>query len=139
MADPNDKGFSLPTPTDTGPASAPADSGAGQLQNIQQQTAEGATDTSSRDLLIAGGALLVLAIAFFFAKNSYANMLVGSKVPPRKANAGGWWLYILLLSLAAGGILAAVNHVRFLSLAYAIPLSVIAVVSLILTLISSRR
>jgi hypothetical protein len=141
MADQNDKGFALPTPSDSAPASAPApaDSATAQVQSSLQQVVQGTANSSSRDLLIAGGAIMVFAIAFFFAKNFYANLLVGSKVPPRKANAAGWWLFILLLSLATVGILAAVNHARLLTLFYVLPLCLVAAVSLILMLVSSRR
>lgn len=144
MADQNDKGYApLPPPQDSTPA--PADSGAVQsAATVQspatvQSLAQTEVVTGSRDLLIVGGVLLVFVIAFFFAKNAYANMLVGSRVPPRKANAAGWWLYILLLSLVTGCSLAAVNHVAFLKLIYVLPLAAVAVVSLILTVVSSRR
>ena len=56
----------------------------------------GSAGPSSRDMLIGGAVLLVLMVAFFFAKNAYANLLVGKRVQPRSANAAGWWLWVFL-------------------------------------------
>ncbi len=43
-------------------------------------------ETGSRDLMIAGGIIVVLLIAFFFAKRGFSN----------KASMAGWWLFICL-------------------------------------------
>jgi hypothetical protein len=134
-------GFKLPMPETRGsgaggvspssPASPPAGS------TVVPPTVE--VDTSARDMAIAGGILLVLVIAFVFAKTAYANALVGKKVAPRSANAAGWWLFILLTSLATVTVLGFVNQARFLSLIFVAPLGVVALVSLVLMLLSSRR
>lgn len=134
---PKDSGFVLPTPTD--PQAAPATPSTA-LQPTSPVTLNlGHSDTSSRDLLIGGGILLVLLIAFFFARGSYANMLVRKRVPPGKANAAGWWLFIFLSSLSTGVILAAVNPVKFLAPLTIAPLGGVAVIALILMLLSGRR
>lgn len=138
-------GFTLPAPV-TAPASAPpaadataAASATGTTEPAPAFDAAGTTDTSSRDTLIGGVVLLLLFIAFFFAKNAYANGLVAKRVPPNKANASGWWLFIFLASLATGVVLAAVNAHKFLAPLFMAPLVLVGLVALLLTFTSSRR
>lgn len=95
-------------------------------------------ETGSRDLMIAGGIILVLLIAFFFAKRGFTNSLVKKRVSPGKAGIAGWWLFIFLASVAIGAVLAAVNPAKFLSLLILGPLGVVALVSAILAFTSSR-
>ena len=96
-------------------------------------------DTSSRDALIGGGVLLVLFIAFFFAKNAYANTLVAKRIQPGKANAAGWWLFIFLASLSTGVVLAAINAPKFMAPLIIGPLTLIGLIALVLMLLSSRK
>ncbi|KAB0331186.1 hypothetical protein LSO07_05385 [Janthinobacterium sp. PLB04] len=140
-------GFTLPAPV-TAPASAPpaTDAPAASAATTTATTepapafdAAGTTDTSSRDTLVGGVVLLLLFIAFFFAKNAYANGLVAKRVPPNKANASGWWLFIFLASLATGVVLAAVNAHKFLAPLFMGPLVLVGLVALLLTFTSSRR
>ncbi|MGK5018479.1 hypothetical protein [Janthinobacterium sp. 61] len=141
-------GFTLPVPV-TAPASVPpaADASAASAASGTTATTEAApaldpastTDTSSRDTLVGGVVLLLLFIAFFFAKNAYANGLVAKRVPPNKANASGWWLFIFLASLATGVVLAAVNAHKFLAPLFMGPLVLVGLVALLLTFTSSRR
>ncbi len=143
-------GFTLPVPAPvTAPASAPpaADAPGSAAPAATTATTEPAlaldpastTDTSSRDTLVGGVVLLLLFIAFFFAKNAYANGLVAKRVPPNKANASGWWLFIFLASLATGVVLAAVNAHKFLAPLFMGPLVLVGLVALLLTFTSSRR
>ena len=139
-------GFTLPAPV-TAPASAPPAADASAAASATTATTEPApaldpastTDTSSRDTLVGGVVLLLLFIAFFFAKNAYANGLVAKRVPPNKANASGWWLFIFLASLATGIVLAAVNAHKFLAPLFMGPLVLVGLVALLLTFTSSRR
>ena len=139
-------GFTLPAPV-TAPASAPPAADASAAASATTGTTEpapafdaaGTTDTSSRDTLIGGVVLLLLFVAFFFAKNAYANGLVAKRVPPNKANASGWWLFIFLASLATGVVLAAVNAHKFLAPLFMGPLVLVGLVALLLTFTSSRR
>ncbi|MDN2674496.1 MULTISPECIES: hypothetical protein [unclassified Janthinobacterium] len=139
-------GFTLPAPV-TAPASAPPAADAAAAASAATATTEaapafdaaGTTDTSSRDTLVGGVVLLLLFIAFFFAKNAYANGLVAKRVPPNKANASGWWLFIFLASLATGVVLAAVNAHKFLAPLFMGPLVLVGLVALLLTFTSSRR
>ncbi|MCC7700234.1 hypothetical protein [Janthinobacterium sp. EB271-G4-7A] len=135
-------GFTLPVPASAPPAAdAPAASAAttATTEPAPAFDAAGTTDTSSRDTLVGGVVLLLLFIAFFFAKNAYANGLVAKRVPPNKANASGWWLFIFLASLATGVVLAAVNAHKFLAPLFMGPLVLVGLVALLLTFTSSRR
>ena len=140
-------GFTLPAPVSAPASAPPAADAAGASASATTATTEPApaldpastTDTSSRDTLVGGVVLLLLFIAFFFAKNAYANGLVAKRVPPNKANASGWWLFIFLASLATGVVLAAVNAYKFLAPLFMGPLVLVGLVALLLTFTSSRR
>lgn len=93
---------------------------------------------SSRDMLIGGAVLLVLMVAFFFAKNAYATMLVGKRVQPRSANAAGWWLWIFLTLLTGGVVLAVVNQSILMTPFIVGPLALGAIIALVLMLVSGR-
>lgn len=131
-------GFVLPAPgsspaqTSTATVATP---GAEPAPNLQITIA----DTSSRDLLIGGAILLVLFVAFFFAKNAYANTLVGKRVSPTKANAAGWWLFVFLASLATGVVLSAINATMFLKPLILGPIAAIGILALVLMLLSGRK
>ena len=128
-------GFKLPIP---GGANAPGQAEPSAKANVAFPQL-GDTDTSNRDMAIAGGILLVLVIAFFFAKNAYANALVAKKVAPRSANAAGWWLFILLTCMSVAGVLGFTNQAKFLTPYFMGPLGLVSLVSLVLMLISGRR
>ena len=136
-------GFALPNPdaAKTTPPADPAATGAANTTDTvgQVPVLAGAADTSSRDLLVGGGILLVLFIAFFFAKNAYANTLVVKRVPPNKANAAGWWLFIFLASLSTGVVLAAVNSAKFLAPLIIGPIIAVGLLALVLTFVSGRK
>ncbi len=136
-------GFTLPPPASTPPDAdapgAPASAATATTEAAPAFDAAATTDTSSRDTLVGGVVLLLLFIAFFFAKNAYANGLVAKRVPPNKANASGWWLFIFLASLATGVVLAAVNAHKFLAPLFMGPLVLVGLVALLLTFTSSRR
>ena len=99
----------------------------------------GSAGPSSRDMLIGGAVLLVLMVAFFFAKNAYANVLVGKRVEPRSANAAGWWLWVFLSLLSVGVVLAVVSRSTLMTPFIVGPLALGAVVALILMVMSGRR
>ncbi len=139
-------GFALPAPVETNPASpaAPATDTAapaatttveGQMAGLPAE----AVNTGSRDMMIGGAVLLVLFIAFFFAKNAYANGLVAKRVPPAKANAAGWWMFIFMASLATAVVLAVVNSAKFVAPMFLGPLGAVAIVALVLMILSGRK
>lgn len=142
----NNSGFALPAPVEGGNAQAPA-AGAPAMVNTSTEVSQpaslnelgGTADTGSRDLLIGGGILLVLFIGFFFARNAYANTLVGKRVPPNKANASAWWLFVFLSSLATGVVLSAVNAAKFLTPLIMGPVALVGLVALVLMLVSGRK
>ena len=86
---------------------------------------------SSRDTLIASGALLLLAVVFFVIKNTYANWRVKERVSPSRANASGWFLFLGLMSVAVIGTLAVLNSSRFMAPMYWGPLAVLAAISMV--------
>lgn len=133
-------GFTIPAPAD-GAASASAGASATSVTATTETTnlTTVSADTSSRDLLIGGGILLVLFIAFFFAKNAYANTLVVKRVPPNKANAAGWWLFIFLAGLSTGVVLAAVNAAKFMAPLIIGPIAVVSLLALVLSFTAGRK
>jgi hypothetical protein len=140
QTDKDNSGFKLPEPTEGAtPPPPPPVTGTetGMPSVLAGLTVK--SDTSSRDLLIGGGILLVLFVAFVFAKGAYANSLVGKRVPPNKANVAGWWLFIFLACVSTGVVLAAVNASKFMTLLIMGPLGVVAVVALVLMLVSGRN
>ena len=134
-------GFSLPAPvTESGGSSStvpvtvivpPGETLSGTYTVV--------SETPSRDMLIGGAVLLVLLVAFFFAKNAYANSLVAKRVSPNGANAAGWWMFILLGALGTAAVLVAVNAARFMSPLILGPLALVAVLALVLMLTSGRK
>lgn len=142
--DNKDTGFALPAPDAGKTPPAATEHPATPATTADTTTTEmpvlaGAADTSSRDLLVGGGILLVLFIAFFFARGAYANALVVKRVPPNKANAAGWWLFVFLASISTGVVLAAVNAAKFMAPLIIGPILAVALLALVLTFVSGRR
>lgn len=134
----NNSGFALPAPTDSAAAPA-ADAGTQTSSGVVVNLGTPGVDTSSRDLLIGGGILLVLLVAFFFAKNAYANTLVAKRVPPNKANSAAWWLFVFLASVSTGVVLSAVSASRFMTPLVLGPLAAVGLVALVLALVTGRK
>lgn len=137
-----DSGFSLPAPTDAASAAAAPTTTATVILPPGEKfegTYTVVSDTSSRDLLVGGGILLVLFVAFFFGKNAYANTLVAKRVPPNKANAAGWWLFVFLASLATGVVLSAINTAKFMTPLILGPVVAVGLVALVLMFVSGRK
>ena len=137
----SNSGFTLPTPSE-GSDAVPTTTTATVILPPGQKfegTYTVVSDTSSRDLLIGGGVLLVLFIAFFFARGAYANSLVGRRIPPNKANAAGWWLFIFMASLSTGLVLSAVNASQFFTPVIMAPVAAVALLALVLMLATGRK
>lgn len=138
--DNNSSGFALPAPSENAPTAldAPAvtttSTEVPSLASINLRE-----DTSSRDLMVGGAIILVLLVAFFFAKNAYANTLVAKRVPPNKANTAGWWLFIGLAGIAIGVVLAAVSSSRFMTPFVLGPLGGVGLLGLILAVVTGRK
>lgn len=117
---------------------APSDS-----QNAQTSTSTGMPPikiggtTSTKEMVIACGAVLVAALIFFFIKNAVSKMLVSSyRKSPRSADMAGWALYCVLLLASITAVLAVLDSSRFMSLAYLIPLGVAMLISLVMFVVS---
>lgn len=134
-------GFALPAPTEANQLvqAAPASEAVTQAPGNLALNVVPAVDTSSRDLMIGGAILLVLLVAFFFAKNAYANTLVAKRVPPSKANAASWWLFIFLASVSTGVVLSAVSAAKFMTPLVLGPLAGVGLVALVLALLTGRK
>lgn len=141
-----DPGFKLPG-ANSGPAEAgakpadPSSSRTAHAASVEVVPLEGApvTDTSSRDLTIGGGVLVVLMMVFFFARNAFVQHLVVRRVTPSSAGSAGWLLFVGLSFLSAAAVLAMINAGKFLSLAITGPLLVVGIVSLIGAAMVGRR
>ena len=143
MAEPTqNKGFTLPMPAPAkGQPAVPMTSPmVSQPIGITPTIANTEIDGSQpRDYAIAGGVLLVLLIAFFFAKRAYANHLAGKRVSSGAANASGWWLFIFLTGLAIAAALSILSPVKFLTPMFMGPLLAICIAALILMFVTGRR
>lgn len=92
---------------------------------------------STKEMVIASGALVIAAIIFFIIKNFVSKMLVSSqKKSPRTADMAGWSLFCVLLFASIAAILSILDSTRFLSLPYLIPISLAIVTSLIMFLVA---
>lgn len=88
--------------------------------------------TSTKEMVIAFGAVLVAAIIFFIVKNFVSKMLVSShRKSPRSADMAGWSLFCVLLLATFAAVLGILNSTRFLSLPYLIPIGLAMFASLI--------
>jgi hypothetical protein len=89
--------------------------------------------TSTKEMVIAFGAVLIAAIIFFIVKNFVSKMLVSIyKKSPRSADMAGWSLFCVLLLAAITAALAILDATRFLSLPYLIPIGLAMLTSLIM-------
>ncbi len=98
--------------------------------------------TSTKEMVIAFGAVLVAAIIFFLIKNYVSKMLVASyKKSPRSSDTAGWSLFCVLLLAAVVAALAILDSAKFLSFLYLVPIGLAMLTSLImfvLALLSKR-
>ncbi len=140
--DNNSSGFALPAPSGNAPTALDAPAVTTTTTSTEAPSLESINlveDTSSRDLMVGGAIILVLLVAFFFAKNAYANTLVAKRVPPNKANTAGWWLFIGLAGIAIGVVLAAVSSSRFMTPFVLGPLGGVGLLGLILAVVTGRK
>jgi hypothetical protein len=94
---------------------------------------------SSKDMMIGGGSLLVLAIIFFFIRNAFVNYLVGSlKRSPNNAGLAAWGLFGGLLFGSAIGCIAIISK-SFLTIFYIAPLAVLSLICFVLCLVVASK
>lgn len=97
------------------------------------------TGPSNKEVMIGTGALLVLALLFFFIRNAYVNYLVASmKRSPNNAGLAGWGLFGFLLFASAIGCLTLVSK-SLLTLMAIIPLASISLICLALGIVISSK
>jgi len=96
-------------------------------------------DTSARDMTIAGAAIVVLLVIYFFVRNAYVHHLVVRRVSPSSAGSAGWLLFVGLSFLSVAAVLAVVNASKYLTLAVTGPLVAVGLVTLIAALFVGRR
>ncbi len=122
-------------------ASAHGNASMGANASTGTSTIDGApqTDTSTRDLTLAGGIFLVLLLAFFFARGAYVNHLVSRRVAPGSAGNAGWLLFIGLAFLSGAIVLALINAEKYLSLWVTGPLVLVGLGSLLGAVLTGRR
>lgn len=99
-------------------------------------------EINSKEIVIALGVLLAVAIICFFLKNYLSKMLVASfKKSPRTAEMAGWSLFSILTLAAFVTILGILNATKFMTLPYLIPIClamIAAIISFIIALLSKR-
>lgn len=89
--------------------------------------------TSTKEMVIAFGGILVAAIIFFIIKNFVSKMLVSSqRKSPRSADMAGWSLFSFLLLAAIAAALSILDSTKFITLPYLIPIGLAILVSLIM-------
>lgn len=94
---------------------------------------------SSKDMMIGGGSLLVLAIIFFLIRNAFANYLVGSlKRSPNNAGIAGWGLFGGLIFGSAIGSIALISK-SFLTIFYIAPLAVLSLICFVLCIVVASK
>lgn len=96
-------------------------------------------DTSARDMTIAGAAIVVLLVIYFFVRNAYVHHLVVRRVSPSAAGSAGWLMFVGLSFLSAAAVLAIVNASKYLALAITGPLVAVGVLTLVAALLVGRR
>ena len=127
-----EKGFTIPQPEQSQPLNT-------QALSEQPAPGFGSDVPEPRDYAITVGILLVLLIAFFFAKNAYSNHLARKRLAPGAANAAGWWLFIFFTGLSTAVALSILSPSKFMTPIFMAPLLLISLVALVLMFITGRR
>lgn len=92
---------------------------------------------STKEMAIAGGALLLLAIVFWIIKSYLSRMLVANfKKSPRAAEMAGWSFFGVLFFAAIAAAMGILDSTKLFSLPYLIPIGLAMTVSLLVFLIS---
>ena len=99
-------------------------------------------EITTKELLIALGAVLAAVIIFFIVKNYLSRMLVANfRKSPRSADMAAWFLFLILLFATIAAVIGILDSTRLLSLPYLVPLGVVILVSIIMFVValSSKR
>jgi fatty acid desaturase len=95
---------------------------------------------SSKDVMIGAGALLVLAIVFFFVRNAFVHWLIGPsmKRSPNSAGMAGWGLFGGLFFGAALGCAAIISK-SFMTMPLIIALLILSTICFVITLVVALK
>lgn len=92
---------------------------------------------STKEMVIAIGAVLLAAIVFYIIKNFLSKMLVSRQLKsPLLADLAGWSLFCVLLLAAIAAALAILDSTKFLTLPYLIPIGLVMLVLLVVFFIA---
>lgn len=122
------------------PASPPSTAGAG-VETIIPLAAEvvDAVTITSKEIAIAAGVMLLLAVIFFFARQFFVDWLVGAKKKsPNSADMAGWGLFGFLIFGSAIPVLAFTSG-ALLRILFIAPLGGLALASLVLCVVAARK
>ncbi len=113
--------------------------GSSQIQQIPTGP-EIVVGPTSKDIMIGGGALLVLAIVFFFIRISFVNYLTGSsmKRSPNNAGMAGWGLFGGLFFGGAIGCTALVSK-TYMTMPLIIALSVLSLICFVIAFVVASK
>jgi hypothetical protein len=108
----------------------------------RQEVASGPDELgpTSKDMMIGAGALLVLAILFFFIRISFVNYLIGPsmKRSPNNAGMAGWGLFGGLFFGSALGCAALVSK-TYLTMPLIIALSVLSLICFVIAIVVAAK
>lgn len=95
---------------------------------------------TSKDIMMGGGALLVITIVFFFIRMSFVNYLTGSsmKRSPNSAGMAGWALFGGLFFGGALGCAALISK-TYMTLPLIIGLSVLSLICFVIALVVASK
>lgn len=125
----------LPPITSSPDAPKPANS---QVQVLD--TPETLVGPTSKDMMIGGGALLVLTIVFFFIRMSFVSYLIGPsmKRSPNNAGLAGWGLFGGLFFGSALGCAALISK-TYMTLPLIIVLTVLSLICFVISLVVASK
>jgi len=122
------------------PATPPSPTGAG-VETIIPLAADvvDAVTVTSKEIAIAAGVMLLLAVIFFFVRQFFVNWLVRDfKKSPNSADMAGWGLFGFLFFGSAIPVLA-VTSGALLRVLFIAPLGALALASLVLCVVAARK
>jgi hypothetical protein len=93
----------------------------------------------TKEYILGGVILLVLAVLFFFAAQQFSNHLVKKRHKPSNANTASIWLFFLLFDLAVIAVIGILDAGLLSLLQISIPLAILALVFVVLLILSVRR
>jgi hypothetical protein len=95
---------------------------------------------SSKDTMIGIGALVILAIVFFFVRMAFVNYLVGPsmKRSPNNAGMAGWALFGGLFFGGALGCVALIST-TYMTMPLILSLSVLALICLVIAIVVAAK